>query len=286
MAFGTCKLTGNKATLIKCHLLPKALTSPPDKGEVRVEGGLGRRPISRFDSWFDKTLVTRKGEDIFELLDAFAISELRRHRLVWSSWDETDICCPKSSERIDDQWGVRNIAFSNPSRMRLFCLSLLWRAAMTKLPGFDTIELRPKRLQLIGDMLLSNDPSPLEHFPVHLIQLRTLGGWHNQTPIKQTKRFMDVDGSEQKVGMYRFYMDGLVIHIDDELDDPVRWRFKGQALGETEEQMVLTMPFEQSFQENLINGHMLGTMSDTENAQTVERIFGRATYDQAAAALE
>ncbi|WP_349433621.1 hypothetical protein [Pararhizobium sp. A13] len=277
MTFGVCKLTGAKGTFIKCHLLPKAITAPPDRSEVRVEGGEGRLPTARFDSWFDKTIVTRKGEDIFERLDAFAISELRRHKLVWSSWADYEVLCPIESERIDDQWGVRHVAFSNPERMRLFCLSLLWRAAMTELPGFTTVMLPLRRLQLLTDMLLSDSATPFEHFPIHLIQLRTRGGWHNQTPIKQVKRFPDVDGTEREVGTFRFYMDGLIIHIDDDVDDPVHWRFKGVALGESPEQVILTMPFERSRQDELITSHMLNELNDERHAAIVDRIFAQSS---------
>lgn len=275
MAFGVCKLTGTKGTYIKCHLLPRALTVPPERGEVRVEAGEGRLPIARYDSWFDKTIVTRKGEDIFEALDTFAIAELRRQKLVWSSWAEYENVCPIGSDRIDDQWGLRHVEFSDPERLRLFCLSLLWRAATTNLTGFSTITLPPSRLGLLTDMLLSNRATPFEHFPVHLIQLRTRGGWHNQSPIKQIKRFADADGAEREMGTFRFYMDGLVIHIDDEVDDPVHWRFKGIALGEASKQTVLTMPFEKSFQDELITGHMMNTLQDDRHANTVARIFGR-----------
>lgn len=275
MAFGVCKLTGSKGTYVKCHLLPKALTSPPIRNEVRVEGGEGRLPTARFDSWFDKTIVTRKGEDVFERLDAFAITELRRQKLVWSSWPDEESCCPVESEPMDEQWAMRHVEFSNPERMRLFCLSLLWRAATTELAGFTDVELPPPRLQILTDMLLSDRATPFEYFPVHLIQLRTRGGWHNQTPIKQFKRFPDGDGTERDIGTFRFYMDGLIIHIDDELDDPVHWRFKGIAVGESPKQVVLTMPFEGSFQDELITSHMLDAVSDELHAATIERIFGR-----------
>lgn len=273
MTFGTCKLTGAKGTFVRCHIIPKALTSPQNRGEVRVEGGEGRLPVARFDSWFDKTMVTRKGEDIFERLDTFAISELRRHKLVWSSWADHDLLCPIDSELIDNQWGAREVAFSDPKRMRLFCLSLLWRAAMTELSGFTTVTLPPERMQLLTYMLCSDCPLPLEHFPVHLVQLRTRGGWHNQTPIKLIKNFADDDGVEREIGCFRFYMDGLIIHIDDEIDDPVPWRFKDIALGESSKQLVLTMPYERSFQDDLITGHMLNAMKNERHSAIVESIF-------------
>lgn len=260
MTFGICKLTGARGTFVRCHLLPKALTSPPNKSEVRVEAGEGRLPVRRYDGWFDKTIVTRKGEDIFEQLDTFAISELRRLKLVWSSWADNEQICPIESKLFDDdRRGFRQVSFSNPEKMRLFCLSLLWRAATTNVIGFSTVVLSPERLQILTDMLLTNTAKPYDKFPVHLIQLSTRGGWHNQTPLKQSPQVTDENGIEQELFFFRFYFDGLVIHINDEISEPVNWRSKGVALGETSSQIVLTVPFEHSFQNELINDHMLGT---------------------------
>lgn len=274
MTFGTCKLTGTHGTLVKCHLLPKALTSPPERNEVRVEGGEGRRPVARYDSWFDKTLVTRKGEDVLADLDTFAIAELRRHKLVWSSWGG-DLYCPVESQSLNERWGVREVSFANPVKMRRFCLSLLWRAALTDTPGFSTVTLPDERIKLLTELVLSDTATEFDKFPVHLIQLRTQGGWHNQTPIKQTKQFHEADGTEQAVGLFRFYMDGLIIHVEDELDDPVRWRYKGVALGESNPYLLMTMPFEGSFQDELITRHMLDAINDEQHSITVDRIFRR-----------
>jgi len=283
MAYGTCKLTGTQGTLVKCHLLPKALTCPPDRGEVRVEGGEGRLPVARYDSWFDKSIVTRKGEDIFEKLDDFAIKELRRHKLVWSSWGRDEVTCPVPNDDTTKWGGVRFISFSDPARLRLFCLSLLWRAAVTKLPGFSTITLSDDRRDLIRDMLLSENAAPIHCFPINLIQLTTRGGWHNQSPIKQ---FLDLKEFEAptKIGVYRFYFDGLVIRINDELDDPVPDRHKGIGLGEATPQVVLTVPYEGSFQDGLISQHILEAARDDRKASMVERIFasGRRTQGKLA----
>lgn len=271
MAFGTCKLTGTRGTFVKCHLLPKALTTPPDRSEVRVEGGDDGHPIARYDSWFDKTLVTRQGEDVFERLDTFAIAELRRHYLVWSSWGDKSKC-PVESEEFDGEKGLRKVSFSDPVKMRRFCLSLLWRAAMTNLPGFSTVKISDVRMRLLTELVLSNDATPFEHFPVHLIQLITRGGWHNQTPIKQIREFEE-QGEKREVGFFRFYMDGLIIHIEDEIDDPVQWRYKDVALGESKSNFVITLPYENSYQDRLITSHMLNAMSDEKHAAVVERIF-------------
>lgn len=231
--------------------------------------------MARYDSWFDKTIVTRKGEDIFELLDDFAIKELRRHKLVWSSWGDDELLLPLSHQESSESEGNwRYVEFSDPERMRLFCLSLLWRAAVTQQPGFDTITLSGERLEIIRSMLLSNRATPFNYFPINLVQLTTKGGWHNQTPIKQVVDYEEPDGTQSKVGVYRFYMDGFIIRINDDLEDPIKDRHKGVALGESQNQLVITIPYEGSFQNELINDHMLDAITDGQKAKIVERIFG------------
>lgn len=272
MVFGICKLTGAKGTFVKSHLLPKALTRPLEHGEVRVEAGEGSRPTKRYDSWFDKTIVTRKGEDILEAYDTFAIQELRNHKLVWSSWPSGELTLPSEEiEPIAEDWGLRRIRFKDPKRLRLFCLSLLWRAAVTTRFGFTTISLSKDRLEMLRSMVEKGNAEPFEHFPVSIIQLTTSDGWHISSPTKETKYFEDVDGMQRQIGLYRFFLDGLVIHIEDETDDPILHRYKGIALGENEEQLVMTRPFAGSHQEERINGLMQDAYS--EHSALIDRIF-------------
>lgn len=41
----------------------------------------------------------------------------------------------------DSHWGFRKVNFSDPKLMRLFLLSLLWRAAATDREDFNEIEI-------------------------------------------------------------------------------------------------------------------------------------------------
>ena len=83
-------------------------------------------------SWYDTALVTSPGEEILRGLDDWAIRELRQHKLIWSSWG-TDIELNTADHvqlPLDAMgWGCREIEVSEPARLRLFFLSLLWRAA-------------------------------------------------------------------------------------------------------------------------------------------------------------
>ena len=45
-----------------------------------------QRPVWRSNSWYDYNLVTAKGEKILSEIDDLAISELRKHKLIWSGF--------------------------------------------------------------------------------------------------------------------------------------------------------------------------------------------------------
>src|SRR5579859_649529 len=131
MAFGYCKLTGKRGTFVSSHLLPKAVTRPSKPGSPFIEAKVGLRPVRRFDSWYDKELVIRLGEDILSEYDDQGIAELRRHGLLWSGrpFDVVPDVMPLSEEQGS---GLREINGVDGHKLRMFFLSLLWRAAASQ----------------------------------------------------------------------------------------------------------------------------------------------------------
>jgi Ser/Thr protein kinase RdoA (MazF antagonist) len=84
---GLCGLTGKPGKYVKAHILPAALTEAGDNAGALTQHGEGQtRPIRRWTSWYDPRLVTAEGEAILAAYDEWAIQELRRLKLVWSSW--------------------------------------------------------------------------------------------------------------------------------------------------------------------------------------------------------
>lgn len=152
--------------------------------------------------------------------------------------------------------------------LRLFFLSLLWRAAVTTHPGFATVNLRHERITQLREMLLSRSALPLTTFPIGLVQLHTDGGWHNASP---TLRHVDYDGAQ--VTTYRFYMDGLIAIINDEETDTEADRLGESGVGTSRRLFVMSRPFEGSHQEERINSIILDSMRD--HASTVEVLLSR-----------
>lgn len=212
---GVCRLTGTYGRFVRAHLIPRALTKPRPNGEPFAQFGDRQRPTRRRDSWYDSGLVTQAGEDILTGYDTWAISELRRLKLVWQAWGPMQaLRTPDFSAFPDTDWGIRQIKFSDPFRMRLFFLSLLWRAAATTRAEFKEIDLRHSNLRRLRQYVREGLTPPHSFFPTILTQLSTVGFMHNLAPIAQTKQSMVVMGVKtDNEPIFRFYFDGLIIHF-------------------------------------------------------------------------
>jgi hypothetical protein len=271
MAYGTCKLTKSTGKLVRSHLLPKALTKTPEPGLARAEGFDLGRPVRRFDGWYDSGIVTRKGEDILSRYDDFAIKELRRLKLVWSGWQDPGELDGIDLLQPDGSAGLGRLAAPGAKRLRLFFLSLLWRAAVTDLVGYR-VPMDGDRLEELTRMVAEGDPEPLSFFPVTLTQLTTKGPWHNAGPRLLTKKYPSEEpNADVDVDFYRFYLEGLIAHIDDDRTDAIASRFGSYALGSGEEIIALTRPYEGSHQAEWLEVLMLNSLEN--HADVVNRIF-------------
>lgn len=252
MAQGTCKLTGTTGRFVKAHIIPEALTRPAVKGAPLIQSGQGSRPIRRWTSWYDDEIVIRGGEDILAKYDAAAIRELRRLKLVWSSWGPmTSLAAADHSPIPTTAYGIRKISGADTKSLRLFFLSMLWRAAVSQRDEFREIALTDGEISSLRRMVQQGAEGSPHYFPIMLTQLSTMGEVHNQAPIFQEKTVPEMgEFRGAKVPMFRFYVEGLIAHIhrtSSEEDSP-----GALALGGGDDLMVSTVTFENSWQrENL-----------------------------------
>jgi hypothetical protein len=144
---GICKLTHRSGVFVDSHLIPMALTKPKQKGIPFVQYRNGEHPRKRWSSWYDPQLVTQAGETILGAMDTWAVAELRKHKLVWSSWGDSDTLGALHKSIGDSPWGIRKLEGINQGRLRLFFLTLLWRAAATTLPEFSEVDIPSEDLQ-------------------------------------------------------------------------------------------------------------------------------------------
>lgn len=214
MAFGYCKLTGKRGTFVSSHLIPKALTRPSEPGKYFVESGNGRRPVRRWDSWFDNELVIRAGEDVLSKFDADGIQELRASMLVWSGRDATSTVPNVQVISEEYGFGCRQISGVNGRILRMFFLSMLWRAAASERREVAEITIPRDHLERLRILLLENNPGPNTFYPISLTQLTEVGEPHNFAPMAMMMEKPSADGVEPgNIPTFRFYMDGLIAHV-------------------------------------------------------------------------
>lgn len=153
-----CRLTGTPGTYVDSHIIPRALTRLSSEGEKWIEAGIGLGMKRRPDSWYDSNLVTRAGEDILSDIDSKAIDELRRHRLVWSGWGLDDRLRNDELISAAGHASHRLIRLARPDVLRVFFLSLLWRAAASTRPEFSDVVVSASDLEDLRVRVLTQDP--------------------------------------------------------------------------------------------------------------------------------
>ena len=253
MANGTCKRTGDNGPFVKSHMIPKALTYGAEKELPFAQAGRDVAPIKRWDSWYDKRIVTQAGETILEAYDDWAIRELRSYQLVWSGWGKSKTV-PADVMNIPDSggWGVRKIKGIDGRRLRLFFLSLLWRAAVSEMVEFKEVRLHASDIRRLRNMVRDGDPDPPGRFPIVLVQLSTVGAIHNLVPLEQRKPKQPWLKNGPSYPIFRFYFDGLIAHIHKEISEEEIKDLGPMIVGNQEDIAVSTVPFETSWQrENL-----------------------------------
>jgi len=260
---GTCKLTLKEGNFVKAHLIPKALTTPAQKGMPFFQWKSGATPKRRWSSWYDQNLVTQDGEDILTEFDTWAITELRKQKLIWSSWGKKKTLGSLHSAASDTPWGIRKIENIDPAKLRLFFLSLLWRAASTNLPEFAEVQLPQEDLETLRLLLLTRQPGPISFYPTTMTQLSTIGTIQNHAPISQIKEIPSLEPGEPTIEMpiFRFYFDGLIAHIHNHPSDDGYTAALGNLIVGASEQLVLTtQTYEGSWQRN----NLITVMSESK----------------------
>ena len=201
---GKCKLTGNPGPFVKSHIIPEALTETVWRDQPLTQRDQNGRYIKRWSSWYDKKIVTADGKSILSGYDNWAIDFFRRHKLIWSSWGPMIRLQTSDHTEILDGGGVRAIEDVDCKRLRLFFLSLLWRAAVTDLFEFEGILLPEEELARLREMVLHGSAEPYNFYPLTLIQLSTIGFPHNRSACRQVKREPALDpDTKQLTGSYR-----------------------------------------------------------------------------------
>lgn len=217
---GICALTGDNDVFVRSHIIPKTLTKLSRNGERFMEKSLTSKYSWRSNSWYDYNLVTRRGEDILSKIDEAGINSLRKALLIWSGWNKEWNALPDEYFLLNDVpfngdvLKVRVINNIDTSTIRIFFLSILWRAAKSCRPEMNDIQLSEEKLSILKEIIMDKTLDKNYIFPMDFDQMITRGIHHNRTPIYEylTIKYND---KEVTLGYFRIYFEGLVCRIYD-----------------------------------------------------------------------
>jgi hypothetical protein len=144
--------------------------------------------------------------------------------------------------------GAREIKGLDFKKLRVFLLSLLWRAAATSRREFSAIVLPDNEVEKLRLAILGQFDPPQHLYPVNLVQLSTKGDTHNLTPI-----LVSDERAPRRFLSYRFYFEGLIMHFA--LTDPSS--IGTIHVGASDRLVVLSVPYEKSNQKEALERVML-----------------------------
>ena len=253
---GICALTLSQGAFVRSHLIPQALARiEPSNSPIILLKGDEARPVRRWSGWYDEQLVTRAGEDILARYDDWAIKFLRHHRLIWSSWESLSQPPP-----LDDNFGpfgIRVIENVEAEPLRLFFHSLLWRAAASSLPEFNSITLPDADMEILRVSLLTAGPVAEDFYPISLMMFSTAAEAHIWAP--ETLMMPVIDDQGNQVGerpIFRFCVDGLVVNFRRPVEECNQEDLADCRLGNSSRLIIHSQPFDGSRQKKaMISDH-------------------------------
>ena len=191
-----CELCGASEDLGKSHIIPESFfVEAGSKNETLIlatnkENEFPKkRPIGEYDS----EILCKSCEKIFGDWDNHG-----KNLLI----DEY-----KASNSIVENGQIigHEISHFQYPKLKLFLLSMVWRAGASKRPFFDKVKLGPHQDRL-REMIVANNPGSKDKYSAQVFSFR---GMPNGYPILMPIRLMSTYG----INYYRFYLGELFVDI-------------------------------------------------------------------------
>lgn len=164
MSASLCKFCLQDKPLIRSHIIPVGLYPKNPNGD-RLQfslDGAGERPKKKVPHGvYDDDLVCESCEGQFTAWDDYA-----KRFFV-------DDCEPFDALYTEQGTPYRMYRSFDYAKLKLFFISMLWRAHATELPDFAKVDIGPKYAAMAKRLIESRDPGTPDQFAVFL--LRFLG---------------------------------------------------------------------------------------------------------------
>ncbi len=265
---GECLLTRTHGRFVKSHIIPRFLADKALGQAHRIQFG-GGRPQLLFNSWVDRNICGVKGEARLAEIDTAAAAIFRKWGLSWRHFPLTDLARRQAVGLFDSEL----ISIPMDSKvLRLFFLSLLWRSAVSSRFEFAEVILDSDSIERLRCIVLGEIEPNDEDFPSVLLLLTNAGRPQVLCPLAQVIDLQAMGFDYPSVPIYRFFLDGLIVHIGRKPNDRYLLDAWGnRVVGSGPELVLIGRPYEGSSQED--NLQRLQTTLHQEHPDAAIRIY-------------
>lgn len=223
---GTCKFCGEQATLVKAHIIPRSFYPERARGKkpLLVLSPYSGEPKRRAPKGiYDENLVCKECEARFDPYDDYAAK-----RLLDRAEDFRTIT--HNGEPV-----MFTVDSFDYTKLKLFGLCVLWRAAASSRPEFQNVSLG-SFLQPLRDMIDASDPGAADTFSEILIRFSDVEDWQSGFMSPFSEKIEDVN-------FYRFIMGAHVLYIKVD-EQPLPEALSELAISPGSESRVIARKFE------------------------------------------
>jgi hypothetical protein len=198
---GICKLCGEERVLVRSHIIPIAfhrhMQSDPTVAPVVVGSASNSYPLRRPGGLYDEELLCDPCEKSFGPWDQYGAECL----LQGFETDARPIA-------LDGETLAYQINNWDEERIRMFALSLLWRAAATTNPIFDRVTLGPYEERL-REIILAGTPGSPNDFSVLLCRWLTRPENERMALAQMSPYSWKLEG----INMSKLFLGGFVFYV-------------------------------------------------------------------------
>lgn len=196
-----CRLCKKEVQLIRqSHIIPKFMYKGIyEKSKKLVEVNLWKthEPKFRPTPTYDEYILCKKCDnEVLGRLETYAADVF---------FERTDLDFERVSEGGVTSLIVKNVDYK---KFKLFLLSILWRASISKQELFKEIDLGRKHEETIRAMIYENNPGEADEFPVCVFGIRSRENLMLRTVVQPRRLKYELNTS------YMFFINGLFYYFN------------------------------------------------------------------------
>lgn len=189
-----CRGCSGDKKLVKSHIIPESFFRDLREGAdyLKLISPLGEHSKRSPIGVYDKEILCRDCEDRFQSLDSYAAKTLLDRERQKPIIDGGKVAAYRLSDIDCDQ-------------LKLFFVSLVWRASISKQPFYGKVNLGPLE-KVAKNMIWNKDPAAKDDFSFVLARFDGAQTISKAILDPHPERFF-------RIRYYRFYLGGYVLYI-------------------------------------------------------------------------